>query len=72
MSLSWSCTLERRWRELVHDVAPVATDLVTNAGTTVELTVQPAGAGVRVEVSDGSPVVPRWTPAALSTNSGRG
>ena len=45
------------------------TNAVIHAGTTIELTVQPAG---RVELSDGSPVTPRWTPAAMFTTSGRG
>lgn len=62
--------------ELIVDVAVVVTELVVNAvihaRTEIDLTVQPAGAGVRVEVSDGSCVVPRWTPAALSATSGRG
>lgn len=62
--------------ELVEDVATVVTELVTNAvihaGTPIELTVRSVGRGVRVEVADGSAVVPRWTPAALSATSGRG
>lgn len=62
--------------ELVDDVSIVVTELVVNAvihaRTGIGLTVQTAGAGVRVEVSDGSPVVPRWTPASMSATSGRG
>lgn len=64
--------------ELVDDVIAVVTELVANAvihaGAPIELSLKPAGAGVRVEVSDGSPVIPRWTPAAMSatTTSGRG
>ncbi len=66
--------------DLLDDVTTVVTELVVNAvihaRTMVGLTVEPAGAGadagVRVGVSDGSPVIPRWTPAALSATSGRG
>lgn len=62
--------------ELIDDVDIVVTELVVNAvihaRTTIELTIRPAGSGVRVEVSDGSPVIPRWTPAAMSSTSGRG
>ena len=62
--------------ELVDDVATVVTELVANAvihaDTEIGFSVRPAGAGVRVEVSDGSSIVPRWAPAAMSATSGRG
>lgn len=62
--------------ELVDDVATVVSELVANAvihaHTEIELSVQPAGAGVRVAVSDGSHILPRWTPAATMAISGRG
>jgi len=62
--------------ELVDDVVVVVSELVGNAvihaRTDFEFTVRPAGAGVRVEVCDGSLIVPRWTPAAMSATTGRG
>lgn len=62
--------------ELVDDVVVVVSELVTNAvihaQTSIELSVRPVGAGVRVEVSDGSPLVPQWAPAAMYATSGRG
>jgi hypothetical protein len=62
--------------ELVDDVAIVVTELVANAvihaHTDIELSVDPAGDGVRVAVSDGSHILPRWTPAASTATSGRG
>lgn len=62
--------------ELLDDVAAVVSELVANAvvhaRTELELSVQPAGAGVRVEVSDGSAIIPRWAPARVTATSGRG
>ena len=62
--------------DLLDDVSVVVTELVTNAvmhaRTPIELSVEASGAGVRVEVTDGSRTVPRWTPAAMSATSGRG
>ena len=60
--------------ELVDDASLVVSELVANvvihAGTDLELSVE--GAGVRVAVSDGSPLQPHWTPAAATATSGRG
>lgn len=62
--------------DLVDDVVAVVSELVANAvihaRTDIELSVQSAGAGVRVEVTDGSHIIPRWTPAAMTAISGRG
>jgi len=62
--------------ELVDDAAMVVTELVTNAvihtRTEFELSVQRAGEGVRVAVSDGSHILPHWTPASTTGTSGRG
>jgi anti-sigma regulatory factor (Ser/Thr protein kinase) len=62
--------------ELVDDATAVVSELVTNAvmhaRTDVEVSVLPAGAGVRVAVSDGSRTLPCWTPASATATSGRG
>lgn len=62
--------------DLLDDVDLVVSELVANAvmhaRTDLELTVQEAGGGVRVAVSDGSRVQPHWTPASATAISGRG
>jgi anti-sigma regulatory factor (Ser/Thr protein kinase) len=62
--------------DLVEDATLVVSELVANgvlhARTEISLSVERAGDGIRVAVSDGSPVLPRWGPAALSATSGRG
>jgi hypothetical protein len=62
--------------ELVDDASLVVSELVANAvihaRTELDLSVEESGTGVRVAVSDGSPLQPHWTPAAATATSGRG
>lgn len=62
--------------DLVDDTSLVVSELVTNgvlhARTDMTLTVEPIGDGIRVAVSDGSPVLPRWHPSSPVATSGRG
>lgn len=67
-----------RWgrRDLIDSVALVATELVANAimhaRTELSLSIEPADAGVKVAVTDGSQALPRWTPSSPTATSGRG
>lgn len=62
--------------DLVDDVTVVVSELVANAvmhaRTELTLSVEPAGGGIRVSVTDGSQILPRWTPASVTATSGRG
>lgn len=62
--------------DLLDDAAAVVSELVANAvlhaRTPIALTVEPRGEGVRVGVSDGSHIMPRWSPASATATSGRG
>lgn len=62
--------------DLIDDVTTVTSELVANgvlhAHTGITLTIESLGNGVRVTVADGSPVLPRWSPASLTGTSGRG
>lgn len=69
--------LARLGRDDLRDgVALVASELVANAvmhaRTDMVLSVEPEGDGVRVAVTDGSEVLPRWTLASETATSGRG
>lgn len=63
-------------QDLVDDVSSLVSELVTNAvlhaRTQMLLTVEPAGAGLRVAVADGSATMPRFAGADLRAISGRG
>ncbi|WP_104435664.1 hypothetical protein [Kineococcus xinjiangensis] len=58
--------------DLVDHATLVVCELVANAvmhtRTELDLSGEPAGADVRVAVSDGSPVLPRWTPASATAS----
>jgi anti-sigma regulatory factor (Ser/Thr protein kinase) len=62
--------------DLVDDAAIVVSELVANgvmhARTEISLSVEPAGDGIRVSVTDGSHILPRWTPTSSLATSGRG
>lgn len=62
--------------DLVDDVSTLVTELVSNAvlhaRTQMLLSVEPTGAGLRVEVADGSALMPRFAGADLRAISGRG
>lgn len=62
--------------DLVDDVLLVATELVVNAvmhaRTEMSLSVERAGGGVKVAVTDGSNVLPGWAPSSPTATSGRG
>lgn len=62
--------------DLSDDIGAVVSELVANAvfhaGTEVEVSIELAGTGVRVAVSDGSGILPHWTPASATATSGRG
>lgn len=62
--------------DLVDDATLVVSELVANgvlhARTAMTLSVERAGEGVRVAVSDGSHLLPQWTPASPAATSGRG
>jgi hypothetical protein len=62
--------------DLADDVATLVSELVSNAvihaRTPMRLTVEPKGAGVRVELADESPAMPRFAGADLHAISGRG
>jgi anti-sigma regulatory factor (Ser/Thr protein kinase) len=69
--------LVRAGREdLIDDVTLIVGELVGNvvmhARTDMTLALQPAGAGVRVTVTDTSHVLPRWTPPSETATAGRG
>ncbi len=40
--------------------------------TQLSLSVEAAGSGIRMGVTDGSPVLPRWVPGGPDATSGRG
>ena len=67
-----------RWGrgDLIDSVALVTTELVANAimhaRTELSLSIEPADAGVKVAVTDGSQALPRWTPSSPTATSGRG
>jgi hypothetical protein len=62
--------------DLVDDVSLMVTELVANgvmhARTEMSVAVEPAGAGVRVSVTDSSDILPRWTPSSPTATAGRG
>ena len=62
--------------DLIDDATLIATELVANAvmhaRTVMSLSVDSAGAGVRVTVSDSCDILPRWTPASTTATAGRG
>jgi hypothetical protein len=62
--------------DLADDVATLVSELVSNAvihaRTPMRLTVEAAGAGVRVELADESPAMPHFAGADLHAISGRG
>lgn len=62
--------------DLVDDATLVVSELVANAvmhaRTPMDLSIEAAGHGIRVAVSDGSHILPRWTPASPTATSGRG
>jgi anti-sigma regulatory factor (Ser/Thr protein kinase) len=62
--------------DLIDDATLVATELVANAvmhaRTEMSLTVDSAGEGVRVTVTDSCDILPRWTPASTTATAGRG
>ncbi len=69
--------MSRLGREhLADDVATVVSELVANAvmhaRTELVLDLAPAGEGVRLTVTDGSAVMPRFVGADLASTSGRG
>ncbi len=52
--------------------AELLANAVMHARTEMSLSIEPAGDGVRVEVTDGSDILPRWTPSSPTATSGRG
>jgi anti-sigma regulatory factor (Ser/Thr protein kinase) len=62
--------------DLIDDATLIASELVANAvmhaRTEMSLTVDSAGTGVRVTVTDSSNILPRWTPASTTATAGRG
>lgn len=75
--LAATTTLDQLGRgDLVDDVKVVVSELVANAvmhaRTELILSVEPAGDGILVSVSDGSHILPRWSPASTTAIGGRG
>ncbi len=62
--------------ELLPSVALIVSELVANAimhaRTEMWLSIEVADDGVKVAVTDGSQILPRWTPASPTATSGRG
>jgi anti-sigma regulatory factor (Ser/Thr protein kinase) len=62
--------------DLIDDATLIVSELVANAimhaRTEMSLTIDSAGSGVRVTVTDTSNVLPRWTPASTTATAGRG
>lgn len=52
--------------------AELLANAVMHARTEMSLSIEPEGDGVRVAVTDGSDILPRWTPSSPTATSGRG
>jgi anti-sigma regulatory factor (Ser/Thr protein kinase) len=65
-----------RRADLADDASSLVSELVTNAvlhaRTEITLSLEPCRDGLRVAVTDGSPVLPRWSPHLATATSGRG
>ena len=62
--------------DLVDDVTLVTAELVANAvlhaRSEITVAVEPVGDGVRITVTDGSSILPRWSPSSATATAGRG
>ena len=65
-----------RRADLADDASSLVSELVTNAvlhaRTEITLSLEPCRDGLRVAVTDGSSVLPRWSPHLATATSGRG